>query len=253
MTTNITPIYLRELKSLFYSPIAWLVLFAYYLLGGYFWAASVTAYANYSMMMAGRGGELKLVDYLISPFMGNVVVTFIFLLPAVTMRLLSEEKKSGTMELLFTMPFSDLDIVLGKWLACLSLLAVMLLPSFIFPAMIADKTVMPWPLVCMGFSALFIAGSMFMAVGVFCSSVTENQVIALALTIGSLLFLFILGWMGSQLSGWPKSLVEQLAIMEHFQGLTKGVLALKDVTYFVLFSFIMLFSTLRVLESKKWR
>jgi len=71
--TNILPIYSRELKALFYSPVAWLVLFAFFLLAGYFWAASVTAYASYSMMAGMRPGtELKLVDYLIAPFFGNV-------------------------------------------------------------------------------------------------------------------------------------------------------------------------------------
>jgi ABC-2 type transport system permease protein len=253
MTTNITPIYLREIKSLFYSPVAWLVLFAYYLLGGYFWAASVTAYANYSMMMAGRGGELKLVDYLLAPFAGNVTVTFIFLLPLVSMRLLSEEKKSGTIELLFTLPFSDLDIVLGKWFAGLSLLAAMLIPTLLFPLMIADKTVMAWPVFLTGLLGLFLVGACFLAVGLFASSLTENQVIAAALGFGSILFLFILGWMGSQVSGWFKDFLDQVAIMNHFQDLSKGVVGLKDITYFILFTFLMLFGTMRVLESKKWR
>jgi ABC-2 type transport system permease protein len=254
MSSNITPIYFRELKSVFYSPVAWLVLFAYYLLGGYFWAASVTAYANYSMMMAGRGGgDMKLVDYLLAPFAGNVTVTFIFLLPLVSMRLLSEEKKSGTIELLFTLPFSDLDIVLGKWFAGLSLLAAMLLPTLLFPLMIADKTVMAWPVVFSGMLGLFLVGACFLAVGLFASSLTENQVIAAALGFGSILFLFILGWMGSQTSGWFKDLLDQVAIMNHFQDLSKGVVGLKDITYFTLFTFLMLFGTLRVLESKKWR
>lgn len=253
MKSNILPIYLRELKSIFYSPVAWLVLFAFYLLGGYFWAASVTAYANYSVMMAGRGGQMKLVDYLIAPYSGNVTVTFIFLLPLVSMRLLSEEKKSGTIETLFTLPFSDLDILLGKWFASLSLLAAMLIPTLIFPLIIADKTVMPWAVVFSGFGGLFLLGACFLAVGLFASALTENQVIAAALGFGSILFLFILGWMGGQTSGWLKTLLDQVAIMNHFQDMAKGLINLKDISYFTLFTVLMLFGTLRVLESKKWR
>lgn len=253
MRTNILPIYLRELKATFYSPVAWLVLFAYFLLGGYFWAASVTAYANYSMMMAGRGGDMKLAEYLLAPFAGNVTVTFIFLLPLVSMRLLSEEKKSGTIEILFTLPFSDLDIVLGKWFASLTLLAAMILPSLVFPALIADKTVLPWAVVLTGFLGLFLVGATFLAAGLFTSALTENQVIAAALGFGSILFLFILGWMSSQLSGWAKDLLDQVAIMNHFQDLSKGVVNLKDITYFIFFTILLLFGTLRVLESKKWR
>lgn len=253
MKSNILPIYLRELKAIFYSPVAWLVLFAFYLLGGYFWAASVTAYANYSVMMAGRGGEMKLVDYLIAPYAGNLTVTFIFLLPLVSMRLLSEEKKSGTIETLFTLPFSDLDIVLGKWFASLTLLAAMLIPTLIFPMIIADKTIMPWAVVFSGFGGLFLLGACFLAAGLFTSALTENQVVAAALGFGSILFLFILGWMAGEASGWTKTLLEQVAIMNHFQDLSKGVINLKDITYFTLFTVLMLFGTLRVLESKKWR
>jgi ABC-2 type transport system permease protein len=253
MRTNILPIYLRELKALFYSPVAWLVLFAFYLLAGYFWAASVTAYASYSMMAGMRGGELRLVDYLIAPFFGNVTVTFIFLLPLVSMRLLSEEKKSGTAELLFTYPFSDLDIVLGKWAASATLLAAMLLPTLLFPALIADKTSIPWPVLLSGLAGLFLVGGCFLAAGLFTSSLTENQVIAAALGFGSILFLFILGWMAGEASGWAKAVLEQLAIMSHFQDLSKGVINLKDLSYFALFTILLLFCTLRVLESKKWR
>lgn len=255
MKTNILPIYLRELKALFYSPVAWLVLFAFFLLGGYFWAASVTGYANYSMMagMRGGGGDMKIVDYLIAPFFGNVTVTFIFLLPLVSMRLLSEEKKSGTFELLFTYPFSDLDIVLGKWFATLTLLAAMLIPTLCFPALIADKTSLPWAVILSGLAGLFLVGACFLAAGLFTSALTENQVIAAALGFGSILFLFIMGWMSGEASGWIKSVLEQVAIMSHFQDLTKGVINLKDISYFILFTVLLLFGTLRVLESKKWR
>jgi ABC-2 type transport system permease protein len=254
MKSNITPIYLRELKAIFYSPVAWLVLFAFYLLAGYFWAASVTAYASYSYMSAGRGGgDMRLMDYLISPYLGNLTVIFIFLLPLVSMRLLSEEKKTGTIESLFTWPFSDLDIVLGKWFASLTLLAAMLLPLLLFPLLIADKCAMPWAVVAAGFGGLFLLGGAFLAVGLFTSALTENQVIAAALGFGSLLFLFILGWMSNEVSGAPKALLEQLAIMNHFQNMSKGVLNLKDVSYFIFFTVLMLFGALRVLESKKWR
>lgn len=254
MKTNILPIYKRELKALFYSPVAWLVLAAFFLLGGYFWAASVTAYARYSMMAGMRPGmELKIADYLISPFFGNVTVTFIFLLPLVSMRLLSEEKKSGTIETLFTYPFSDVDIVLGKWFASLTLLAAMLLPTLLFPALIASKTTLPWSVIVTGLGGLFLVGACFLAAGVFTSALTENQVIAGALGFGSILFLFILGWMSGQASGWAKTLLEQVAIMTHFQDLTKGVINLQDISYFILFTALMLFGTLRVLESKKWR
>jgi ABC-2 type transport system permease protein len=253
--TNILPIYLREVRSIFYSPVAWLVLFAYYLLGGFFWVAPVMQYAQYSMMQAARntGADMKLVDYLIAPYFGNVSVTFIFLLPLVSMRQLSEEKKSGTIEILFTWPFSDLDIVLGKWFASLTLLAAMLAPSLINFLMIADKTTLPWAVVASGFTGIFLLGACYLSVGLFTSSLTENQVVAAALSFGALLFLFVLSWIENDASGPVKDLVGQLSILGHMQDLTKGLVNVKDVTYFILFTVLMLFGTLRVLESKKWR
>jgi len=252
--TNILPMYLRELKAIFYSPVAWIVLFIYYILGGFFWVAPVLNYARYSVMMASRGGgEMKLVEYLIAPYFGNVVVTFIFLLPLVSMRQFSEEKKSGTIETLFTWPFSDLDIVLGKWFASLTLLGAMLAPTFLNFALIADKTALPWAVVASGFFGIFLVGACYLAVGLFTSALTENQVIAAALSFGALLLLFVLSWVENETSGAVKDLVGQLSIISHLQDLTKGLVNLKDITYFILFTVLMLFGTLRVLESKKWR
>jgi ABC-2 type transport system permease protein len=254
MKSNISPIYFRELKSLFYSPVAYLVLFAFYLLSGYFFASIVTAYANYSMMSAGRGGgDMKLLEYLFAPYLGNVAVTFIFILPLISMRAFSEEKKSGTIETLFTLPFSDLDILLGKYFASLTLLAAMLLPVFMFPLFIADKAALHWPAILSGFFGIFLVGATFISVGIFTSALTENQVISAALGFGTILLLFVLGWMESSASGFFKDLLQNLAIMTHFQEMSKGVIALKDVMYFVLFSGFSLFATLRILESKKWR
>jgi ABC-2 type transport system permease protein len=254
MKSNILPIYFRELKSIFYSPVAYLVLFAFYLLAGYFYASVVAQYANYSMMMAGRGqGDMKLMEYLIAPFLGNVAVTFIFILPLISMRAFSEEKKSGTIETLFTLPFSDLDILLGKYFSALTLLAAMLLPVYLFPLLIADKTSLYWPSIFSGYLGLFLVGATFIAMGIFTSALTENQVISAALGFGAILLLFILGWMESLTSGFPKDLLHNLAIMNHFQDMSKGLINLKDLTYFVLFASLCLYATLRILESKKWR
>jgi ABC-2 type transport system permease protein len=255
MKSNILPIYFRELKSIFYSPVAYLVLFAFYLLSGYFFASIVTQYANYSMMMAGRGGgqDMKLTEYLIAPFLGNVAVTFIFILPLVSMRAFSEEKKSGTIETLFTLPFSDLDILLGKYFSAMTLLLAMLLPIYLFPLIIADKAALHWPALFAGDLGLFLVGGTFIAVGIFSSSLTENQVISAALGFGAILIFFVLGWMESSTSGFFRDLLQNLAIMNHFQDMSKGVINLKDLAYFILFAGFSLFATLRVLESQKWR
>ncbi len=251
MKSNISPIYFRELKSLFYSPVAYLALFAFYGLSGYFFVSIVSYFAQMSMMNMRQGG-VHLSD-LFAAFHGNVAVTFIFLLPLVSMRMFSEEKKTGTIELLFTHPFSDLDILLGKYFASLTLLGAMLVPVALFPLLLSGAASLHWPSILTGFGGLFLVGAAFMAVGIFTSALTENQVVAAALGFGSILLLFLIGWMEASASGFAKDLLKQLSIMNHFQDMAKGVVNLRDLSYFMLLVFLSLFATLRVLESKKWR
>jgi ABC-2 type transport system permease protein len=113
--------------------------------------------------------------------------------------------------------------------------------------------VLYWPSILIGFAGLFCIGAAFLAMGILTSALTENQVVAGALSFGGILLLFVLGWMQSNVSGFLRDLVQQLSIMNHFQDLAKGVINLRDLSYFALFIFVCLFSTLRVLESKKWR
>ncbi len=256
MKTNIAPIYFRELKALFYSPIAYLVLVMFWLISGYFWGSVVMAYSNYSMEMMSRqgmAGQLKIMDYMISPFLGNMMVTFLFVLPLVSMRAFSEEKKSGTIELLFTYPFSDLDIVLGKYFASLTFLALLVAGTLIYPLTVAGLAHLQWPVMLLGFAGLTLVGAAFLALGTLTSTFTENQVVAAALGFGALLLLFVLGWVSQSGGGSFAGILSQLSVMNHFQNFPKGLLDLKDVTYFLFFIGFCLFATLRVLESKKWR
>jgi ABC-2 type transport system permease protein len=258
MSTNILPIYKRELKTIFYSPVAYLVLFAFFLMAGLFWYSGVAWYSKMSMesvsMAQFRGAQdMKLVDMLLAPFWGNLTVTFMLLLPLISMRQFAEEKKMGTIETLFTYPFSDLDIVLGKWFASLTLLAAMLFPLLLFPALIADKIELPWATVISGLFGLFVLGASYLAAGLFFSSLTENQIVAAAISFGFLLFLFVVGWLETQASGWMQQLISNLTVMNHFTGMSKGVIDLKDLTYFLFLTLFSLFGTLRVLESKQWR
>jgi ABC-2 type transport system permease protein len=252
--SNILPVYFRELKAIFYSPVAYLVLFAFYILSSWFWMSIVSYFAQASMraMRQGGGGGVRLSE-LFSAFYGNTAVTFIFLLPLVSMRLFSEEKKSGTIEMLFTYPLSDLDILLGKFFASLTLLLAMLLPLLILPLGIRSATTMHWPSVAVGFGGRFRMGAAFLALSLFTSALTENQVVAAAMGFGSLLLLFVVGWMEGNVSGFVRELLNQLSVTNHFQDLAKGVVNLKDLSYFALLIFVSLFATLRVLESKKWR
>jgi ABC-2 type transport system permease protein len=255
--TNILPVYLRELKSIFYSPIAYIVMFMFALLSGYFFGSVTQFYSNYSMqaMAQARYGQaqpMKLMEYLFSPYWGNLGVTFLFLLPLISMRMFSEEKKSGTIELLFTYPLSDLDILMGKYLAGLTFLAALLAEAAVYPLLLADLAPIQWGVLLLGLFGLGLVGAAFLALGTFTSALSENQVIAGSLGFGSLLLLFVLDWVAK--SGGPLSgFLSQLSVMSHFGEMPRGNLNLSDLSYFILFIAFCLFGTLRVLESKKWR
>ena len=146
-----------------------------------------------------------------------------------------------------------MDILLGKYFSGLTLLGLLVFIVGMYPAALAPYAEIHWPPVGMAFIGMFLVGALFLAIGTFCSSLTENQVVAAALTFGSCLLLFILNWATQGKSGPVIEVLAQVGVMDHFTDLAKGLVHLKDLSYFALFIGFLLFATLRVLESKKWR
>jgi ABC-2 type transport system permease protein len=255
MKSNLSPVFWREVKSLFWSPVAYIVLGVFTILCSYFWGSIISNYSSYSLQMLSRGGqaEMKLMDYMFAPFWGNILVTFIFLLPLVSMRAFSEEKKSGTIEMLFTLPLTDMDIVLGKYLAQLALAGVMLLIILAYSLTVLGLVHPHWPTVATGTLGLGLVMASFLALGTFASSLSENQVVSVALGFGALLLLFIVDWVAKSGGGTLQSILAELSVLSHYEPMGRGLINLKDIAYFAFFIGFCLFGTLRVLESKKWR
>jgi ABC-2 type transport system permease protein len=251
--SNILPLYLKELRSLFFSPVAYIVLTGFVGLTGLFWAMGVTQFAQYSMMYAGRPGMELDIARLLGGMFGNTAVILLFVAPMIGMRSFSEERRAGTIETLFTLPFTDLDIVLAKWLAAMTLLLLMLVPMFLHMVMIAGKTIFPWSVVATGFLGLLLFGSAILSLANLVSSLTENQVVAGVVTFGIGLGIWVLSWIAGEAPYAVRSLLEQVSPLNHLNDLHRGVVNLQDLSYFILFTAFMLFGTLRVLESKKWR
>jgi ABC-2 type transport system permease protein len=210
----------------------------------------VSLQAANNPMIADR---INLTDVVIRPLVQNMSIVLLFVMPLLTMRLFSEEKKSGTIELLLTYPVTDLAILFGKFLAAALLLLVMLagtLPFVVLLFGIGDPD--PGTLLS-GYLGLLLMGAAFMALGIFLSSLTENQIIAAAVSFGSALLFWVLSW-SSTLSGEKVGAVlKQLSILEHLESFNKGILALSDLSFFVLFIAFFLFLTLRSLETNRWR
>jgi len=214
---NVLAIAERELRAYFLSPLAYVVIFLFLALAGYLFAL---------ILNSSREATL-------TPLIQNVSVLFLFIVPAVSMRLLSEEQRSGTIELLLTNPVQEWQVVVGKFLASVVLLLVMLALTVLYPIFLLifgnpDKG----PILA-GYLGVLLQGAAFMAVGLFASSLTQNQIIAALLAFAFLLILWLSDNLGQFLGGTLGSIVSYVSVTNHFQDFPNGVINSKDVVYYL--------------------
>jgi len=233
---NILPIYRRELRSFFHSPIAYVVIVVFLAIVGWFFTNALFL-AN----VASMGTVFEIVPWV---FLGFV--------PAITMRLLAEEKKSGTIELLTTKPIRDVEIVLGKFMAAWTLLAAALLPTVIYLLTIVPLGDIDLGPVFTGYLGLLLMGGVYIGIGVFASSLTENQIVAFIVTLLVVLALSLVDKMLIFLPEGLASTLEFLSVDHHFVSIARGVIDSRDIIYFAsVLAFSLLLSTIS-LERRKW-
>jgi ABC-2 type transport system permease protein len=252
---NFWPILKREMRVYFNSPIAYAVLLIFLVVSGFFFYSLVGSYVMISFQAARNPyiQGLNAVDRVISPMFGNLSVIMLLMLPLFTMRLFAEEKKSGTYELLFSYPLRDVDVLLGKYLAALALFLIMIALTAVNHLLLYAVGASAPGVTIAGFIGIFLLGAAFIALGVFVSSLTENQIVAAVITFGVLLLFWIVGW-ASYSTGPPLSeFLQYISLTKHIGNFAKGVIDTADVAYYLLFNFFFLFLTLRSLESKRWR
>ena len=252
-------IFKRELKSYFSSPIAYVVMTLFLLLIGVLFALYVSQFSSYSqqyLMESQRYPGTPVPNIHLNVFAGifqDMGVIMLFLMPLLTMRMLAEEKRSGSVELLMTYPVRDYEVVLGKYLAGFAVFLIMLCITIIYPVMVQFLIDLNWAVIWINYLGLFLIGGSYLAIGILFSSLTENQIVAGACTFASLLLL----WLFSAFQHFSGPVVgevfDYMSLLSHQIGFTRGVIDSNDVVYFVSFIFLFLFLTLRTLESKKWR
>ena len=249
-------IYKRELSYFYSSMVAYVVMMIFLLLAGYFFY-NLLAFFNLmsiqSMQNPIAASQLNLTDGVITPLFANLSIVLLLIMPLLTMRLLSEEKKSGTAELLFTYPISDWDAILGKYFATTTVFLSMLALTALYPMLLYKYANPEWGAVLTGYLGLVLLGLSFIAMGLFFSSLNENQIVAGILTFGFALFFLIIGWIKPFVSATTAEVVRQLSILEHFDSFSKGIIDTNDIVYYVNFSMFFLFLCSRVLESNRWR
>lgn len=255
---NIAEIYKREIRFYFATPIAYVVMIIFTAIFGFFFYRSLVYYSELSYQLMQNPTYAQRIDLIMgvfSPVFRNNTILFLLVIPPISMRLIAEEKKSGTIELLFTYPIKDVHIVIGKWLAASTIVALMLILTVPAPFMaFGFAGAAEWGPVLSGYLGLFLMGISFLSLGVLISALSENQIVAIIVSYGVLLAFWFLGWIIEPSSGKPiGKVLGELSIIGHLNNFVNGVIDTKDLVYYVLFIFVTLFLTLRVLESKRWR
>lgn len=252
---RVWPIYKKELRLYFTSPVAYVILTIFLLIAGYFFFSIFSFFTRASMQAAMNpqmGRDLNVTDSVLRPLFANVSVILLLLMPLVTMRLFAEERRSGTIELLLTYPVRDGAVLAGKYLAALTMYVVMVAGTLAYPAMLVNFARVEWGPLLTGYLGLLLMGAMFLAVGLFASSLTENQVVAAIVTFGVLLMFWIIGWTAEFAGGPLGAVLTHLSILDHNDTFAKGVLDTKDIIYYVNFTVLALFLALRSLEARRW-
>lgn len=241
----------RELYSFFYSPIAYIVYVLFFFLAGLFFMGILSKFAEYISMTP--NAELE-HSSLFRYYWNDMLVVLLFLLPALTMPLLSEEKRSGTLELLLTKPITDWEVVLGKYLGVFLQFLIMVAGTLLYVLVLffVGEPDLMW--IATTYLGVLFVGASFLAVGLFASSVTDNQIISVIIGIVLLLVFWLVQFFASMVGlGIIEDFASYLSLASHFESFGKGLLDAKDIFFYLSFIVITIFMTVRVVESHKWR
>ena len=227
-------IFRKDFRSYFVSPIAYIVIAIFLLVTGWFFFATFFLF-----------GQANLRN-----FFSLLPIIYSFVIPAITMRLVSEELNIGSYEILMTMPVTFGGVVVGKFLAAMAFVAAMLIPTLCYPVTVSLLGQLDWGPVIGGYIGAILLGAAFCAIGLFASALTRNQIIAFIIGMA---ICFILALLDKMLFFLPRSLLGVLAYLGadfHFQNISKGIIDSRDVIYFLSVSFIGLYAAYLALRDK---
>ncbi len=249
----ILTIALREVRGMFYSPLAWTLLAVLFAICAYMFNAGLL---NYQIQMIeyqayGIQGGLPLTERTIAPMLGNAAVLLLLLMPLLSMRLIAEEKRQGTWPALASSPLSPMVIILGKYLGLLIFLAITTALLAIPPLTLYAYANPDTGQFLAGLLGLFLTASAFGAIGLAASSATDNPNVAAIASFGVLLMLWIASWMGSPNGGVVDQVLAYFSLMNHYQNFLAGMVNSSDLIYFVLLSAAgLLFARQRILAER---
>jgi ABC-2 type transport system permease protein len=258
------PIYKRELKTYFQSPSTYVVLALFFLCFGLIFNEMMIGFSKMSQqamtggMFGQTGGAPNVTDAIIRPIFQLMISLVMFTIPILSMRLIAEEKSKGTFELLVSCPIGDWSILIGKYLALVTVGLAMLSLAAIYPLLtwwagLSDHSAPEWPVVISCAFGMMLIFSAYSAFGLMASSFTDNQMTAAVITLIGLILWQIIG--SFQLTSMPmlREIANEVCAFNHTDNFIEGLLTFKDVAYYLLVSFLFLFIAGKTLDARRWR
>jgi len=255
--TPVQAIIAKELRGYFVSPIVYVVGAVFLLIFGflsYLYIVFAGAQAIQLMQMQGGPASINLNDLVFRNLFASMRFVLLIILPILTMRLFAEERKLRTFEFLMTSPIGIHEIVIGKFVSILLIYLGLLGITGLVPTVLMLFSDFDWNPVLTGYFAMALLGALFLAVGLFASALTENQIVAAFVSFGTLLTFWLVSGLGALLGDTPAGrIISYVSFMEHYDRLIRGLIDTSDLVYFGSGLLLMLFLTHRVVESTRWK
>ncbi len=254
--TNVLAIAQKELRSYFSSPIAYIIIGFFALLFGFFFTSILDWFMRQGMQMSmmGMGPQnMNVNQQMIRPLFLNVSVLLLFILPFLTARSYAEEKRTGTVELLLTSPVTDLQIVMGKFAGAMALFGVLIAITALHVGLLFFFGTPEWRALLAGYLGLILFGGCIVALGLFISSLTQNQIIAGVATFAVVLMLWVVDWLAESVGPRTADVLRYLSMTGHLDDFVKGVIDTKHLVYYLSFIGFGLFLTVRSVDTERWR
>jgi ABC-2 type transport system permease protein len=245
----------RDYRSYFTSPIAYIVIAGFLVIMGwmFFFSLSHFSLQNMQYKQYGMGKGMSITEGILRPLYGNMNVIFLFLVPFITMRLFAEERKMQTIQLLMTSPITLTEVIVGKFLSAFLLVLTMLALTAVYPIILIVCGNPDIGTLCANYAGTLLLASCYISTGVLFSAMTENQIVAGALTFAAGLFFWLVNWASQSAGSFWADVLDYLSLIQHYNNFSQGIIDSTDVVFYLSFIGLGLFFTHRVLDSYRWR
>lgn len=242
-------VYRKEMRQYLLTPLAWIVWTCFLFLVGWVFQFFV----GQALESAFSGQEQGLTEFVVTRYFGFMRFVLIFVVPILSMRLFAEEKQTGTLELLFTYPLTEAQMIFGKLLAAVSVAGIMMALTFPPIFWVSKYGAIDWAVLFCSYLGIMMLVTVALSVGTFASSLTNSQVVAFVITLVSLLGLWLAAPLTDRADLPVARFVHELSLIDHYENFSQGIINSSDVIFYLSMAAFFVFLTAKQLESRKWR